>query len=50
MGDEEESKALIEEVDRIDPFVSKAFGVPPPALFIPPGEIYGGHRYLFFAL
>jgi tetratricopeptide (TPR) repeat protein len=48
MGDEEKAKALIEEVDTIDPFVSKAFGVPNPDLFIPPGEIYRGHRYLFF--
>lgn len=48
MGDKEEAKALREEVDTIDPFVSKAFGVPTPDLFIPPGEIYRGHRYLFF--
>jgi len=48
MGDEEEAKALIEEVDSIDPFVSKAFGIPTLALFTPPGEIYRGHRYLFF--
>jgi len=48
MGDKEEAKALIEEADTIDPFVSKAFGVPIPDLFIPPGEIYRGHRYLFF--
>lgn len=48
MGDEEKAKALMEEVDEIDPFVSKAFGVPYPGLFIPPGEIYRGHRYLFF--
>jgi tetratricopeptide (TPR) repeat protein len=48
MDDEEEAKALLEEVDTIDPFVSKAFGVPAPDLFIPPGEFYRGHRYLFF--
>jgi len=48
MGDEEETKALWEEVDTIDPFVSKASGVPYPGLFIPPGEIYRGHRHLFY--
>ncbi len=48
MGNEEEAQAMMEEVDKIDPFVSKAFGVPTPALFIRPGEIYRGHRYLFF--
>ncbi|MDH4218320.1 MAG: TRAP transporter TatT component family protein [Candidatus Aminicenantes bacterium] len=48
MGDQEEAKALMEEADKIDPFFSKAFGVPTPDLFIPPGEIYRGHRYLFF--
>ncbi len=48
MGDKEEAQAMIEEVDKIDPFVSKAFGVPTPNLFIPPGEMYRGHRYLFF--
>jgi hypothetical protein len=47
MGDKEEAEKLFEEANRIDPFVSRAFGVPSLDLFIPPGEISHNHRYLF---
>jgi tetratricopeptide (TPR) repeat protein len=47
MSDKEEAEKLFEEANRIDPFVSRAFGVPSLDLFIPPGEISHNHRYLF---
>ena len=50
MGDKEESEKLFENAKTIDPFVSRAFGVPSLDLFIPLGEISHNHRYLFTPL
>jgi tetratricopeptide (TPR) repeat protein len=47
LGDEEETKKLLEEADTIDPNYSRAFGVPTPDLWIPPGQISHNHRSLF---
>lgn len=35
------------EAEKIDPFYSRAFGVPTPDLFVKPGEISYNHKYLF---
>jgi tetratricopeptide (TPR) repeat protein len=47
MGDKEEAEKLFAEAEAIDPFVSKAFGVPTLDLFIPVREISHKHRYHF---
>jgi tetratricopeptide (TPR) repeat protein len=47
MGDNERYAQLVEEANTADPFFSKAFGVPTPDLFVPPGEVSHNHRYLF---
>jgi tetratricopeptide (TPR) repeat protein len=50
MGDKEEAEKLFEVAETIDPFVSKAFGIPSLDLFIPLGEISHYHRYFFTPL
>lgn len=47
MGDNEGADELIEQANTADPYISKAFGVPTPDLFVPPGEVSHNHRYLF---
>ena len=37
----------VEKAEAIDPYYSKAFGMPSRELFIPPGEVSHNHRYLF---
>jgi len=46
MGDVQRAAQLVEEANTTDPFFSKAFGVPSPDLFVPPGEVSHNHRYL----
>ncbi len=45
--DKEESGKLSEEAGTLDPYYSKAFGVPTLDLFVPVGEESHNHRYLF---
>jgi tetratricopeptide (TPR) repeat protein len=47
MGDVQRAAQLAEEANTADPFFSKAFGVPTPDLFVPPGEVSHNRRYLF---
>jgi len=47
LGDKEGAEELLEEAKTIDPYCSRAFGVPSPDLFVPPGEISRNHQYLF---
>jgi len=47
MGDNEAVAQLRERARTIDPYHSKASGVPSPELFVPPGQISYNHRYLF---
>lgn len=47
MGDQEGAEELLEEAKNIDPYYSRATGVPTPDLFVPLGEISSNHRYLF---
>jgi tetratricopeptide (TPR) repeat protein len=46
-----EDKAAVEELRgqaaKIDPYYSRAFGVPGIELFISPDEVWRGHKYLF---
>jgi len=46
MGDQEGADELLEEAKRIDPYYSRATGVPTPHLFVPLREISRNHRYL----
>ncbi len=46
MGDQEGSEELLEEAKNIDPYYSRASGVPTPHLWVPLGEISRNHRYL----
>ncbi len=46
-NDQAKSRELLEQAQKLDPYYSKAWGVPDPDLFIPPGEISHSHRYLF---
>ena len=46
-GDKDGVKKLREDATYLDPFYSKAFGVPSPDLFVPPGKESHHHRYLF---
>lgn len=45
--DKEESEKLSEEASTLDPYYSRAFGVPTPDLFVAVGEESHNHRYLF---
>lgn len=47
MGDQEGADGLREKAETIDPYYSRATGVPSPNLWIPLGEISRNHRYLF---
>lgn len=47
MGDQEGADELLEEAKNIDPYYSRATGVPTLDLFVPLGEISRNHRYLF---
>jgi len=47
MEDEDAVKELREQASRIDPFHSKASGVPCVELFLPPDEVSHSHKYLF---
>ncbi len=47
MGDQEGADELLEEAKNIDPYYSRASGVPTPHLFVPLREISRSHRYLF---
>lgn len=46
-GDQEEADELREKAETIDPYYSRATGVPTPDLWVPLGEISHNHRYLF---
>jgi len=46
-SDQAKYRELLEQAQKLDPYYSKAWGVPDPDLFIPPGEISHSHRYLF---
>jgi len=46
-GRKEQADALLKQAQALDPYFSKATGVPSPDLFIPPDEISHYHRYLF---
>jgi len=46
-SDKEKADRLNEEANRLDPYYSKAFGVPTPDLFVAVGEESHNHRYLF---
>ena len=45
LGDNEEAEELLAEAEAIDPYFSKAFGVPPLVLFTEPDEICRHHAY-----
>ena len=45
--DKVEADRLNEEANTLDPYFSRAFGVPTPDLFVPVGEESHNHRYLF---
>lgn len=45
--DKEESEKLSEEASTLDPYYSRAFGVPTLDLFVPVGVESHNHRYLF---
>ena len=45
--DKEEADKLNEEAMALDPYYSRAFGVPTPDLFVPVGEESHDHSYLF---
>jgi hypothetical protein len=47
MGEVEAAAELDEEANRVDPFFSRATGVPTADLFVPPEEMSRNHRYLF---
>jgi tetratricopeptide (TPR) repeat protein len=46
-SDKEEADRLSEEANKLDPYYSKAMGIPTPDLFVPLGEESHNHRYLF---
>jgi tetratricopeptide (TPR) repeat protein len=46
-GRKEQADALLKQAQALDPYFSKATGVPSPDLFIPPDEISHCHRYFF---
>ena len=48
LGDREGADELREQAESIDPYYSRASGVPTPDLWIAPGEISRNNRYLFF--
>jgi tetratricopeptide (TPR) repeat protein len=48
MGDQEGADELREKAETIDPYYSKATGVPTPDLWVPLGEISHNNRYLFW--
>jgi len=48
MGDQEGADELREKAETIDPYHSKATGVPTPDLWVPLGKISHNNRYLFF--
>jgi cytochrome c-type biogenesis protein CcmH/NrfG len=45
--DQAKSREILSQAKKLDPYYSKAFGVPDIDLFIPPEEISHQHRYLF---
>ena len=45
LGDNEGAEELIAKAEAIDPYYSKAFGVPPSVLFTEPDEICHHHAY-----
>jgi tetratricopeptide (TPR) repeat protein len=45
-GDVEQAQELANRAKALDPYFSKATGLPPPDLFIPPEQISRNHRYL----
>jgi tetratricopeptide (TPR) repeat protein len=47
-GQEEESSRLLTEANALDPFFSKASGLPGLDLYVPPGEIYRSGDYESF--
>lgn len=47
LNDNNEADRLRNEAIAVDPYYSKAFGLPPAILFTPPGEISYIHRYHF---
>jgi len=48
MGNQEVADELLEEANNIDPYYSRASGVPTPDLWVSLGEISRNNRYLFF--
>jgi len=48
MGDQEGADELREKAETIDPYYSRATGVPTPDLWVSLGEISRNNRYLFF--
>lgn len=48
MDDKKGADELFEQAKTIDPYHSRASGVPTPDLWVPPGEISHNNRYLFF--
>jgi tetratricopeptide (TPR) repeat protein len=50
MDDQEGADELREKAETIDPYYSRATGVPTPDLWVPLGEISHNNRYLFWPL
>jgi len=48
LGDQEGADELRTKAETIDPYYSRASGVPTPDLWVPIGEISHNNRYLFF--
>jgi tetratricopeptide (TPR) repeat protein len=47
LGDKQGSTDSRNEANKLDPFYSRAFGVPTSDLFVKPGEVSYNHQYLF---